>query len=225
MLVTMASSTLKVEEREKLYYSKYSYKAVCRVMGAYYTQHVKTIDEFKDKLETFNTQMKRYPIYIPKVMTDEEYDLVEELINYVVSFESSDKGTIRREGNNIAFYSNDLSILKKAPSSVPKKISQAVLLPAGVKYFKRDVPAPYRVHFRESRINASIKEDILSYIEKTSGVEGSSALMRWLKYGHRWAEIWSSKTHYINYTDPSQLTMMHLLFPEVIGKNYKLEKK
>lgn len=221
----MASSTLKVEEREKLYYSKYSYRAVCRVLGAYYTQRVKTIDEFKDRLEFFNAQMKRYPIYIPKVMTDKEYDAVEELINYIVSFEDNNKGTIRREGNNITFYSNDLTVLESAPSTSPKKMFQAVLLPAGVKYFKRDVPAPYRVHFRDTKINASVKQDILAYIEKTPGVEGSSSLMRWLKYGHRWAEVWCSKTHYINYTEPSQLTMMHLMFPEAIGKNYKLEKK
>ena len=221
----MASLNLKVEERERLYYGKYSYRAICWLPGAYYIRNVKTIDEYKDRLDTFQTQMKRYPIYVPNNITDDEFEDIEELINYLVNFEDNDKGTVRREGNNITFYSNDLSCLESAPSSAIKKLCQAVLLPAGVKYFKRDVPAPYRVHFRESRVATSIKQDVLSFIEKNNGVEGSNSLMRWLRYAHRWDQVWCSKTHYINYTDPSQLTMMHLLFPEIIGKNYKLEKK
>ena len=222
----MVSLKLKLEQREKLYYNNYMYKAVCNVPGAYHTDKAKTIDEYRDYLEQFRTEMLRYPLYTPLVMTDDHYDNIEILINYVNKFKKNDKGTIRREGNNISFFSNDLPFLKKAFSvHVPLKIYQAELLPAGVKYFKRKVPAPFRVHLKEAKINSEIKDDILSYIERTDGVEGSSALMIWLTRPHRWAHSWCSKTFFINYTDSSQLTMMHLLFPEVIGKNYKLEQK
>lgn len=225
-LVMTASLKLKVEEREKLYYSKYSYKAVCRVRGAYYTDHVTTIDQYKDKIHNLKKEVRRNLIYIPDGLNDVDYHDIDELIRYINRFEKNDKGSVRREGNSISFFSNDLAFLKKAPSTLaPIKFYQAVLLPDGVKYFKRDVPAPYRVHFKESRIATSIKQDIISFIEKNNGVEGSSSLMRWLHYQHRWDQIWCTKTFYINYTEPSQLTMMHLLFPEVIGKNYKLEKK
>jgi hypothetical protein len=222
----MASLKLKVEQRERLYYNSYMYRAVCNVPGAYYTDKAKTIDEYKDIIDSFRTEMLRYPLYTPLVMTDADYDNIEILINYINNFKKNDKGTIRREGNNITFYSNDLPLLKKVLSvDVPVKIYQAELLPAGVKYFKRSVPAPFRVHLVESKVNSEIKDDILSYIERTDGVEGSSALMVWLTRPHRWAHSWCSKTFFINYTDSSQLTMMHLLFPEVIGKNYKLEQK
>jgi len=222
----MASLKLKVEQREKLYYNSYMYRAVCHVPGAYHTDKAKTIDKYRDYLEKFHTEMLRYPLYTPLVMTDADYDNIEILINYINNFKKNDKGTIRREGNNITFFSNDLPLLKKALSiDVPVKIYQAELLPAGVKYFKRKVPAPFRVHLKEAKINSEIKDDILSYIERTDGVEGSSALMIWLTRPHRWAHSWCSKTFFINYTDSSQLTMMHLLFPEVIGKNYKLEQK
>jgi hypothetical protein len=222
----MASLKLKVEQRERLYYNSYMYRAVCNVPGAYYTDKAKTIDEYKDIIDSFRTEMLRYPLYTPVIMTNDHYDNIEILINYINKFKKNDKGTIRREGNNITFYSNDLPLLKKALSvDVPVRIYQAELLPAGVKYFKRSVPAPYRVHLKEAKINSEIKDDILSYIERTDGVEGSSALMVWLTRPHRWAHSWCSKTFFINYTDGSQLTMMHLLFPEVIGKNYKLEQK
>jgi len=216
----------KVEEREKLYYGKYTYKAVSRVIGAHYTNNVKNIDQYKDRINALRGELRRYPMYIPGGMEEIDYLNIDELIRYIVRFEKNDKGTIRREGNTIAFFSNDLNFLKKAPSTArPLKIHQAVLLPTGVKYFKRDIPAPFRVHLKETRVNSEIKKDILDYIEKTEGVEASSALMTWLKRPVTWRESWCYKTYYINYTDASQLMMMHILFPEVIGKNYKLEKK
>jgi hypothetical protein len=165
-------------------------------------------------------------MYIPEGLDDIDYQDLDTLIQYIVKFQKNDKGTIRREGNSISFFSNDLALLKKAPSTIsPIKIYQAEVLPAGIKYFKRKVPAPFRVHLKEAKVNTEIKQDILSYIERTDGVEASSSLLAWLKRPHRWAHSWCSKTFFINYTDSSQLTMMHLLFPEVIGKNYKLEQK
>lgn len=226
MLVKMASFTLKVEEREKLYYSKYSYKAVCRVRGAYYTNNVTTIDQYIEKIEAIRGGSSRWPMFIDGKLEPIDYHDLDTLIRYIVRFEKNNKGTIRREGNSISFFSNDLSFLKKAPSILsPLKIFQAELLPAGVKYFKRDVPAPYRVHFKETKVNSDIKQDIVSYIERTDGVEASSALMTWLNRPNKWSHSWCSKNYYINYNDSSQLTMMHILFPEVIGKNYKLEQK
>lgn len=221
-----ASLKLKVEERDKLYYGKYSYKAVCRVKGAYYTDKVSTIDQYKDKINKLRGEIGRNLTYLPSGLEDIDYLDLDELIRYINRFEKNDKGSVRREGNSIAFFSNDLAFIKKAPSTLsPIKLYQASLMPDGVKYFKREVPSPYRVHFKDARIATSLKQDIISFIEKNEGVEGSSSLMRWLHYSHRWDQVWCAKTYYINYTEPSQLTMMHLLFPEVIGKNYKLEKK
>ena len=223
----MASLNLKLEEREKLYYNKYSYKAVCRVLGAYYSIGVKTIDEYKDKVESLQTGLKRYPIHTyPHGLGDIDYIELDSLISYIVNFEKNDKGTLRREGNTISFFSNDLDFLKKAPSTLsPLKITQVSVMPAGVKYFKRKVPAPFRVHLKETRVTTDLRQDIFDYINKTDGVEGSSALMVWLTRLSAWQQVWCSKSFYINYTDSSQLTMMHILFSEVIGKNYKLEQK
>lgn len=223
----MASLNLKLEEKEKLYYNKYSYRAVCKIPGAYYTNGVKTIDEYKDKIESFKTEMKRWPIHTyPHGLGDIDYLDLDNLIRYISKFEKNDKGTLRREGNTISFFSNDLDFLKKAPSTLsPLKITQVSLMPAGVKYFKRKVPAPFRVHLKEARVTTDLRQDIFDYINKTDGVEGSSALMVWLTRLSAWQQVWCSKSFYINYTDSSQLTMMHILFSEVIGKNYKLEQK
>jgi hypothetical protein len=221
------SLKLKLEEKEKLYYNKYSYKAVCRVLGAYYTNSIKTIDEYKDKVESLQTELKRWPVHTyPHGLDNLDYIDIDNLIRYIGRFEKNDKGTIRREGNTISFFSNDLAFLKKAPSTLsPLKITQVSLAPAGVKYFKRKVPAPFRVHLKEARVNTELRQDIFDYINKTDGVEGSGALMIWLTRTSRWPQVWCSKSFYINYADSGQLTMMHILFSEVIGKNYKLEQK
>jgi hypothetical protein len=225
-LVVMASLKLKVEQRERLYFNKFVYRAVTTVPGAHYTYKVKTIDEYKKEIKEFHTITHRYPMYMPLKITDKMYNDIEILINYINDFEKNSKGTIRREGNNVTFYSNDLDLLKKAYSvTKPLKIYQADVLPDGIKYFKRSTPANFRVHFREAKVNTDIKQDILSYIERTDGAEASSALVRWLKSSNRWQHSWCSKNYFINYNDSSQLTMMHLLFPEVLGKNYKLEQQ
>lgn len=226
-LVMTASLNLEVEERESLYYNKYSYKAVSKIPGAFYTHGVKGISEYKNNIEIFRNQTSRWPLYAPpEGLSGGDYSDIEKLINFVVSFVKNDAGTLRREGNTISFFSNDLNLLKTAPSTiVPLKLYQAVLLPAGVKYFKRTVPAPFRVHFKEAKVNADIKKELSDYINKTKGVEPSHSLERWLNSSSRWSQAWCSSNYYINYTDSSQLTMMHLLFPEVIGKNYKLEQK
>jgi hypothetical protein len=171
--------------------------------------------------------MKRWPVHTyPHGLGDIDYLDLDNLMRYINKFEKNDKGTLRREGNTISFFSNDLDFLKKAPSTLsPLKITQVSLMPAGVKYFKRKVPAPFRVHLKEARVNTELRQDIFDYINKTEGVEGSSALMVWLTRTSRWPQVWCSKSFYINYTDSGQLTMMHILFSEVIGKNYKLEQK
>lgn len=222
----MASLKLKVEEREQLFYRKYQYRATCRVKGAHYTHNVTSIDEYRDKIDQLQSDLRRYPLYIPSGLNDLDYLELDNLIRYILRFEKNDKGTLRREGNTISFFSNDLDFLKKAPSTIsPLKITQVSVMPAGVKYFKRTVPAPFRVHLKDARINSDVKQDMSDYINKTDGVEPSDSLYRWLKSPNRWSQCWCSKTFYINYTDSSQLMMMHILFPEVIGKNYKLEQK
>jgi len=222
----MVSLKLKVEQREILYYNKFVYRAVTTVPGAHYTYKVKTIDEYKKEIKEFHTNAHRYPMYMPSKITDKMYEDIEILINYINDFEKNNKGIIRREANNVTFYSNDLDLLKKVHSvTKPIKIYQADVLPDGIKYFKRNVPSAYRVHLKETVVNSDIKQELLEYIERTEGLEASSSLLRWLRSPTRWGRTWCYKTYFINYNDTSNLTMMHLLFSEIIGKNYKLEKK
>lgn len=202
------------------------YKAECRVYGAYYTYNVKTIDECKEKILNFKKELRRLPAQLIHHLDDPDYLAIDSLIRYINRFEKNNKGTLRRENDGISFFSNDLDFLKKAPSTLkPLKLYQAELLPAGIKYFKRAVPASYRVYFKNNSIPIELKKDILNYIEKTDGVEGCNALMSWLHRPNRWGNCYTYDQHFINYNDPSNLTMMHILFPEVIGKNYKLEKQ
>ena len=222
----MASLKLKVEQREKLYYSKYSYKAVCRIKGAYYTNNLTTIYQYIEKINDLQGGLRRFPMYVSDGLDAVDYQHIDTLIQYIVNFEKNDKGTIRREGNSISFFSNDLAFLEQAPSALsPLNIFEVELLPTGVKYFKRKVPAPFRVHLKDARVTTDLREDIFDYINKTDGVEGSYALMVWLTRRNIWNQVWCSKSFYINYADSGQLTMMHILFSEVIGKNYKLEQK
>lgn len=224
----MALLKLKVEDREKLYYSKFAYKATCYVVGAFYAHYSKTIDECLDKINTLRNQYgTRFPTHIPANFGDSHIKQLTNLIEFINNFNDNNLGTIRREGNYISFFSNDLCCLESLVNVTENDVGifQVNLTPAGIKYFKREVPAPYRVYFKDNKVPSTIRAEIIDYLERTDNTEGSKSLMIWLHREMRWPVVWSSPQYYINYHNESDLTMMHLLFSEVIGKNYKLEKK
>jgi len=221
----VASLKLKVEAREKLYYGKYAYKAVSRIKGAYYIYNVTTLQEYKEKIQRVLNSEFRFPTYTHGKLYEGDYRNINKLLKFIAQFQKNESGAIRREGNNITFFSNDLSLLEKVPSvDIPLAITEAKLNPAGIKYFVRSVPAHYRVYFKDVRVSDTFKEEMIDYIERHEGIEGSKTLMMWLHRKQYWAS-WCSRSFYLNYTHESQLTMLYLLFSEVLGKNYKLEQK
>jgi hypothetical protein len=65
------------------------------------------------------------------------------------------------------------------------------------------------------------KESFVAYLERTPDVKPSSSLMSYFVGRNTW--LWDR--YYLDYDDEKNLMMMMLMFPGMIGKMYKLEKK
>lgn len=229
----MESFKLKVELRDKLYWGKYQYKVHIKTPGVYYTSKVSDMDEYKDEIQKALQLTSRYKGWVPvhranlDVLTPENFETIEALIKFRLAFNESKKGNVRVEGNGISFYSSDLALLQSL-SNVPHikpKFYQADLSPAGTKQFKKEPPSKFRVYLKSTRITSELRIEFAQYLENTQGAEPSDSLRRWLNRPNVAYPSWSQSSYYVNYDNSSDYTMMAIKFSELIGKNYKLEKK
>lgn len=219
---------MKVEKKHQLYYNKYTYKAAVKTPGvSFLHKRVKSVTELKKRVDGIHSSnARRYYPWLNEV----DYDLIEKLLAYLKDFASRDLGTVRKDaGNLITFYSDDISELKKlADITDLVEFSQAMPSPDGIKYFAKDPPAKYRLYLSGNKFDISIKAEIVAYLAANIGVNASSALYSWLNSAHYFrnsGHIWTYTTHYIDCNDDKLITMIHLKFPGLLGKIYKLEKR
>ena len=141
---------------------------------------------------------------------------------------------IRIEYNTLAVFSNDLSVLKDIEKEIgsgydfdytQSQTSQY----AGIKHFVNDPPHKYRVYLKSRRVEDNFHVELRDMFKRQPSLHPSSALTRWLnndgkRYGI-WYFRWTSAAHFIDYDDESTLSYLALMYGEVLGKKYKLEKR
>ena len=156
-------------------------------------------------------------------------DLVEYLINMRKNeYKKNKRLGMRHESNTIQLYTNDITVLETIATKTTKaKFSKIIVSPAGTKYFKRTPPAQYRVYMTNNKVDMSFTTDFQEYLDRTPDLKPCDSfkhsLDRNIRFRHQSVYLWS--THYIDYNDEHNLMMLHLMFPQAIGKAYKLEKK
>jgi hypothetical protein len=105
-------------------------------------------------------------------------------------------------------------------------ISEIDLSPTGVIYFKRhDPPATNRTYLKSKRVTNEEKKELLDYFNRTPSIYPSRALASWINYPSSYGISYSSQSHFVDYDYEGTQMMLHLLFPNLVGKSYKLEKK
>ena len=72
----MGSYKLKVEKRNKLYFNKFKYRAVCRIQGAAYTYYTPDLDTFVARMEKLRDNKPRYGV---RVINDDWREYWEEV--------------------------------------------------------------------------------------------------------------------------------------------------
>jgi len=235
MLVKMASSksTIKTVTKTQLYFNKYRYRATVKSSGVYWIRLSKNITDFTrfvlDKYEEWEQQKDRYPngwYRKPTPLIEHDLDLIENILKIKNSLKKKD-ARFRHEHETFSIYTNDDKLIRKLAKDTRWEIEQAETSPIGVKYFKKDPPAKYRAYMSSNKVDSSILDEMIEYFNRTPDLDPSNAFYEWLHRRRKWNHnyIWMWNNHFIDYNDERNLMMLKLMFPEAIGKTYKLEKK
>lgn len=223
------SFKLKVDNRQDLYYKKYLYRVNIHAPGLRFL-HGKhsphTVDEIKERVLSF-INIPRLKEAIAK-MTDDDYAALVKIQEAIADITKAETGTVRREMNNVSFYTNDDAVVKTLSDSFPSaKITKANPSPSEIKYFSRTPPAKYRFYFRNAMVSVDVAKSLREYINSNADLSPNGGLYKWMMsalgiFAHT---RWISNTYYVDSDDDRHALMMKLKFPEVMGKIYKLEKR
>jgi hypothetical protein len=143
--------------------------------------------------------------------------------------------TIRIEHNTVGVFSNDLQELKDIVNYIPgieidvtqSQISNFI----GVKHFVRKPNHKFRVYLKSRRVEGTFAVDLHETFKKNKQLHPSPALKHWAKGSaiqgnqHSWRYRYSNASHFIDYDDESTLSYLALIYGDMLGKRYKLEKR
>ncbi len=220
--MALSKLNLQQNDREKLYYNKYGFRGIFKTSGLFYARNVKDITRYRviineTKDFTYNWRGKVNPDLI-------NYDLVEKIIEFRESHMDT-SSMFRHEDDKLAVFTNDPRILEKIAEIQPDaELTQLILSPAGTKYFKIDPPAKYRVYLKNRRIDGNVRDNLLEFFSRDLA-KPCMALRDAIKGKNSWRWTFIKSDYHIDYDDETTLSYMGLMFSDLLGKTYKLEKK
>ena len=236
MLVKMASSNLVSNTivRTNLFFNKFGYRVNIRdIPFGYWLHRCANIDEYISIVDTnyerWQEDTKRYKhqwYRIPKSSLEIDLEKINSLLTLFRKYSDKSEVTYRHESETVSVYTKDLKVAKIfAKTADIDTITQVSLSPDGVKYFKKEPPAKYRAYTTNNKMPAEFKEEFLEYLNRTPDIRPSNAFYEYIHRPNHHYQTWLWDTYFMDYDDEKNLMMMTLMFPSMIGKKYKLEKK
>ena len=222
------------EYKENNYYNKYRYRAKFRIEGLRFTDYSKTPADLIKRLNETGYRRVRADT---KALAMEK---ISELSNFIEWRNANKKpGTVgfRLEGDTASIYSNDLELLltlKELGLVTVKMTEVQVEQFAGTKYYVNKPKHNYRIYLKTAYIEEkNFIKDLYDTISKSKELVPSNALKDWLDgYIKRpiasqnsWGYRYTSGTHSIDYDNESTLSYLVLMYGNMLGKRYKLEKR
>lgn len=220
------------EYRDQHYYNKYEYRARFNLVGVRYTWYIKDdIQELVDRLNAPPTSYHRLSYEREDVRTN--LPILESFIKWRNEFKKKKNSTIRIEHNTVGVFSNDLQELKNIETSIPGIVldyTQAQISNyIGIKHFVREPKYKFRVYLKSRRVEGAFAKDLHDMFRKNKSLHPSPALKHWAKGSagnqNSWRYRFSNANHFIEYDDESTLSYLALMYGDMLGKRYKLEKR
>jgi hypothetical protein len=222
----MESFKLNLEDRDKLFFNKYKYRATCQLLGVRFTYYCTTVKDFQKKIE----KRRQDPWHYGKQYSNDDLDL--NAIEFFIKWRNTYKkdSIIRIEYDTFAVFSNDLELLKTLEEiGSDIQYTEANVIAPGVKFFKNKPKHDYRIYLKGIRLDSDKVDHICSFVEnyKTrDSVKISSALVHAVSNGRINSSRWMHNSYYIDYNEESMLTLLRLVFPGILSsKIYKLESE
>ena len=219
-------------ERNKLFYNKFCYRVVLKYLGIRFISNCKDLDHFKRKIKNAKSRPDNhwYTLSVPK-LTELNLELCEKLIDFYNQYSSNKEVTFLHDYASLTVYTSNLDIIRELYNLDNNlEITQALPSPPDIMYFAKEPKFAYRVYLKGVRVNESLISDLRDFgkrYEYSHDIQVCTSLNDYVN-SPRWTKRYYnylSNNYYINYNDPSTLTLLHLLFNECMGKNYKLEKR
>jgi hypothetical protein len=203
-----------------------------RYPGVRFVSNTRDLVHFKQKINNArkNNTSAWYKLPVPK-LTELNLDLCEKLIGFYNNYSCNKEVTFLHDHLSLSVYTSNIDILKELYQIDNNiEITQALPAPPAIMYFAKEPSFKYRVYLKGIRVNETLVSDLRDFskrYEYSHDIQVCSALKDYVN-SNRWGVRYYNyltNNYFINYNDPSTLTLMHLLFNECLGKNYKLEKR
>lgn len=220
------------EFRDKNYWGKYKYRTRIFGNGIRFIYYSNNIIQFLGRIN--NTGYGQYG----HISDSSKQSIIvnrkdfEKIIDLRKDFKVNKLGVIRVEGDTIAFFSNDLDSLHAIKSTISNPYFSVDCTEAksdgvsGVKYFVRQPKYKFRVHFKSMTVNVNTGAEIQKFLNQYKQLKPSNSLQKWLSPScPSWKKKYSSSTFSIDFDDESMLSIILIVFGDIIGHRFQLEKR
>lgn len=226
----MELSMLKVEKRNKLYFSKFKYKAVTHIQGAAYTYYTSDLETFVSRMEKMRNNASRYGVRIinedwTEYWEEVNLDKISKLITWR-NVVSKDKCLIRIQKDTVTFFSNELPLLQTLDSIDNNvKFYEALSLDNDCLYFNKKPKFKYRTYFRARRIPKDFSDSVRSLHANYKSLNFSKALFAILFKNSYHPYRYIHGSYFVEYNDQNMLTILAMWFPDMLAKTYSCHKR
>ena len=222
-----------IEYRDTLYYNQYDYRLRFFIPGSRYTYWCKKPEDLDVKLAG---KSRGYASIrkedIQKVT--ENLTALKEIVKLTKERKEKKEFSMRLEYDTLAIFANDLSILETIKNRLGQQYVQDCTLAetagfSGVKYFVEEPKHKYRVYLKSRRVEDNFHIELRDLLARQKSLYPSNALRRWYNNDGRrygiWYFRWTSSAHFIDYDEESTLSYLAIMYGDMLGKKYKLEKR
>lgn len=222
---------LKTEKRNKLYFNKFTYKAVCKIQGAAYTYYTKDLETFAERMEKLRTtNTNRYGVRLLDDNWQEYWDEVSlDKIGAFITWRNyvdKDRCMYRIQGDHVSFFSNDLALLTTLDNiDEDVKITKAVCMDPDTMYFKKEPKYKYRTYFKGKRMPKDFSENIVTVRDMYKSLHFSEGLFASLFHNNWHPYRYLHGSYFVEYNDEQMLTILSMWFPTMLAKTYSLAKE
>lgn len=221
------------EYRDSQYYNKYDYRMRIKIPCIRYTWYCKSPEDLEKKIRGEKVGWSRIrPEDLDTVI--DNVDALKTIIKLQQARKQTKNLGLRIEGSSVALYSVDLQSLIDIQQMIGDRYDcdfTMVQLSTfiGVKYFAGKPKHNYRIYLKSRRVEGSFAVDLHELFKKNKKLHPCPSLKDWAKGSINnqvsWRYRFSNANHFIDYDDESMLSYLALMYGNMLGKRYKLEKR
>lgn len=220
-------SKLVTEKRNKLFFNKFRYRAKVKLNGVGYTYYTPDIETYINRIERFKEQDSKWPEWSGfGSFSNIKYDDIEKYFNFRDNMDRA-LMTSRIEGDTISFFSNDLSLFNPLYNIDSKlTLTEVKALDSKTLYLKRHPKYKFRTYFKSRRMPDDFPKSVSDFINTYQTVKVCTGLQKFINSRTNWHRfIYLHGSYFVDYNDESMITILHMIFGNMVGRTYSLAKR